>query len=623
MEDINELPGGTVNPETGTAEFYVLSEGLFNLNNSSLMRYTFHDLRSVPDYFRRVNRRGLGDTANDMAIYGSKLYIIVNVSSQVEVIDLYSGNSLKRIPLLAGNGSSRQPRAITFDQGKAYVCSFDGTVARIDTVSLAVEAYAQAGRNPDGICVQNNKLYVSNSGGLDNPNFDNTVSVIDIVSFTETKKITVGSNPGKIEADNYGNAYVTIRGNVTDGNYNWVQIDCNTDIVTKTLSEQVLNFTISNDLAYLYNYDYTKKTSWVKLYNIKTGTVERENFITDGTNIHTPYGINVNPYNGNVYITDAYDYKVKGDVLCFNPQGQLQFRINNVGINPNTTVFSDRASQSNIDDKPEDPNAPTAYANKVLEYFPAPTQFMNTSTTAYRNGYTYEQVLNFATEQIRNRSLLTLGGFGGSITLGFSQSIPNVKGQYDFRVHGNSYFDTQGKGGSSEPGIVLVSKDENGNGLPDDAWYELAGSEYHSDKVIRDYEITYYRPAEVLGDINWTDNQGRQGMIPRNNTHVDNSYYPLWTNENELTYRGSRLPDNGVLGEGSWIQYPYAWGYADNQQNSSEFSRFNIEWAVDGNGNRMELDKIDFVRIYTAVNQLCGWLGESSTEVSTVENLHF
>ena len=102
--------------------------------------------------------------------------------------------------MLRDNGSSRQPRSIAFDKDKAYVCSFDGTVARIDTTSLEIEAIITAGRNPDDICVQNNKLYVSNSGSLDysGPGVDNTVSVIDITTFKETKKIEVGPNPGKI-----------------------------------------------------------------------------------------------------------------------------------------------------------------------------------------------------------------------------------------------------------------------------------------------------------------------------------------------------------------------------------------------------------------------------------------
>lgn len=627
MHDINEAPAGTIPSETGTAEFYVLSEGLFNLNNSTLIRYTFHDSQTVPDYFRSINRRGLGDTGNDMAIYGSKLYIVVNVSNQIEVVDLSTGTSLKRIPVLTEDGTSRQPRCITFYKEKAYICSFDGTVARIDTTSLSIDGYATAGRNPDGICAYNNKLYISNSGGLDNPDYDNTVSVIDIPSFTETKKITVGTNPGRILPDQYGDIYVATRGDVNkSGDGRLVRINSNTDEVSDSWNETVVNFAIDGNFAYLCKYNYTTKESGIEVFNLASGQTEQRHFITDGTAIQTPYGIAVNPYSGNIYITDAYDYKVKGDVLCFNPQGQLQFRLDNVGLNPNSIVFSDKLSQSNIDPEPEDPNAPTAFATKVMEYVPAPGQFTNTITTAYKEGYTYEQVLKLASEQLRKRSLLTLGAYGGYITIGFNQTIRNIEGAYDFKIYGNASRNPNGTG-SSEPGIVLVSKDTNGNGLPDDEWYELAGSEYNSDKVIRNYEITYYRPTSFLSEIEWTDNQGNKGSIPRNPTHKDNSYYPNWIEANQLTFKGSRLPDNGVNqgkeGAPNWIQNAYAWGYADNQPNNTEHCQFKIDWAVDKEGNKVQLEAIDFVRIYTAVNQVCGWMGETSTEVSTIEDLHF
>jgi YVTN family beta-propeller protein len=350
MGDSNPMPdkGGQHITEAGTAEFYVLSEGVFHMNNSTLARYSFGDNRNEPDYFLKVNQRGLGDTANDMAIYGSKLYVAVDVSSQVEVIDLPTGKSVKRIPLLTDNGSSRQPRYMAFDKDKAYVCSFDGTVARIDTTSLSVEKYITAGRNPDGICVQNNKLYVSNSGGLDKVK-DSTVSVIDIPTFKEKKKITVGKNPGKILADNYGNMYVIVRGNYSPAQQHFVRIDSRTDEVSQTLNEQVIGFAIGDELAYLYTYDFKTKQAAFKVYNVVSGTIADANFISDDTQINTPYAIAVNPYSGNVYISDAHNYKVKGDVLCFNKQGFLQFRIDNVGINPNTIVFSNKASRSTID----------------------------------------------------------------------------------------------------------------------------------------------------------------------------------------------------------------------------------------------------------------------------------
>ena len=617
--------------ETDTAELYALCEGLFNQNNSSLMRFSFGNQRMVRNYFNTINHRGLGDTANDLAIYGGKIYVIVNVSSTVEVVDFRTGNSLKQIQIQAENGSSREPRYIAFHKEKAYVCSYDGTVTRIDTTSLAIDGVASVGRNPDGICVQNGKLYISNSGGLDHASgsgVDNTVSVVDIATFKEINKITVGPNPGKIVAGADGTTvYVTTRGeDVEAGNYNFAKIDCQTNEVTH-YNEKVQNFAIDEEIAYLYNYNYSTQTSSIKTFNLKTGKTVRENFITDGTSIDTPYGINVNPYSGNVYITNAYDYTIYGDLLCFNQQGQLQFRLNNIGLNPNTIVFSDKASQSDIDDNTEETENSLAFANKVWEYKPAPGQFINTSTSAYKDGYTYEDVLKEATRRIQQKSIISLGGFGGTITVGFPQPIPNIEGEYDFKIWGNATYNkntgTGALGGSAEPGIVLVSKDINNNGIPDDEWYELAGSEYGKDTEIRNYEITYYRPKPTNGDVRWTDNQGKEGLIKRNTFHQQDSYYPNWIEEDKITFHGTRLKDNAVEEGNVWVGYCYPWGYADNHPNKTEYCQFKIDWAVDQNGQPVLLDKIDFVKIYTAVNQDIGWTGEISTEVVTIENLHY
>lgn len=616
--------------ETGTAEMYILSEGLYNLNNSSLARYSFNQHRRTNNYFSATNQRRLGDTANDLAIYGNKIYVVVNVSSTVEVIDFPTGKSIRQIRMLCDNGSSRQPRSITFDQNKAYVCSFDGTVARIDTTSLEIEEVIPVGRNADDICVQNGKLYVSNSGGLDytGPGVDTTVSVIDIASFKEIKKIEVGPNPGTILPGLEDAVYLVTRGaNVEAGDYHLVRIDSRTDMVTDTYNEKALNFTIDGPIAYLYTYDYHTEKSAIKVFDLTAGKVIRDNFITDGTIVQTPFSIQMNPFSGNVYITEAYNYSVKGDILCFNQHGQLQYRLNEIGLNPNTIVFSDKASQNDTGDVPEDPNAPSAFANKVWEYLPAPGQYINTPTSAYESGFTTEQVLERATERLKNKILLSLGGFGGSITVGFHQPIRNVKGEYDFKIYGNAAYNqhtaTGALGGSAEPGIVLVSKDTNGNGLPDDEWYELAGSEYGKDTETRGYEITYYRPQPANGNVRWTDNQGGGDFIYRNGFHQQDSYYPNWITENEITFRGTRLRNNAEDEGGTWVGYCYPWGYADNHPNSTKQSCFQIDRAVDLNGMPVTLDEIDFVKIYTAVNQNAGWTGEISTEIATVEDLHF
>lgn len=626
--------------ETGTAEIYILSEGLFNLNNSSLTRYSFRTHQLKTNYFSTINKRGLGDTANDIALYGNKLYIVVNVSSTLEVVDFTTGQSIKQIPMRTENGSSRQPRHIAFHKDKAYVCSFDGTVARIDTTSLEIEATVKAGRNPESLCVQNEKLYVSNSGGLDYTEgigVDNTVSVIDLASFTEIKKITVGPNPGCILPDSENFVYVATHGkNIVERDYHLVKINSHTDEVERVFDEKVMNFAIQGNVGYLYNYNYQTEDASIKMFNLQTGETIREHFITDGTQIHTPYGIHINPYSGNIYITEAYSYTVTGDVLCFNQNGQLQFRLNRIGLNPNTVVFSNRASSTDTEEEEQpSPDAPSAYANKVLAYCPAPGQFMNTSTTAYEKGFSAEDVRRKAEEKLKAPylCLLSLGGFGGSIVVGFDHTVPNISGAYDFKIYGNASYDSFGTltgalGGSSEPGIVLVSKDVNGNGLADDEWYELKGSEYDSKHTIKDYAITYHRPASPLSSVKWTDNQGNTGYVYRNETHTKNDYYPAWIEEDEMTFYGSRLKDNAVneprpgMPE-HWVGYCYAYGYADNHPNDEKGALFKIDWAVDKEGRAVKLDGIDFVKIYTAVNQYCGWMGEISTEVQAVEDLHF
>ena len=632
MEDKPALPdsGQETVQDYGTSEMYVLCEGLFNLNNSMLVRYSFETNTCMTDYFRTMNHRGLGDTANDMDIYGGKLYIVVNVSSTVEVVDLHTGMSVGQVSLLAEDGSSRQPRAIAFDEGKAYICSYDGTVARIDTASLQVEALAQVGRNPEDLCVQDGKLYVSNSGGLDweGIGVDRTVSVVDLDAFREVKQIEVGPNPGKILAGQAHTVWVaTYGGNIEEGDYHLVKINAQTDAVEAVYDEPVMDFAIDYNLAYLYNYDYQTNRSSVKVFDLASGKVAREQFITDGTKIERPYTIAVNPYSGNVYITEAYNYQVEGDLLCFAPDGKLMFRLNGVGLNPNTVLFRDVSASVDDSGSEDNPDAPSAFADKVFEYVPAPTQFMNTVTVAYQEGFNEEDRLSLASERLRKRSLLSLGAYGGYIVVGFSQPVPNVEGAYDFKIYGNANYNPNAwqdrPGGSAEPGIVLVSKDENGNGMPDDPWYELAGSEYGKNTETRDYEITYYRPQPENADVRWTDNQGNEGYVYRNDFHTQNSYYPAWVEEDRITFRGTRLEDNAVEENGIWVGYAYDWGYADNHPNDTEFSQFKIEWAVDAEGHPIQLDEIDFVKIYTAVNQYAGQMGELSTEITGVENLHF
>ena len=307
-----------------------------------------------------------------------------------------------------------------------------------------------------------------------------------------------------------------------------------------------------------------------------------------------------------------------------------------------------------MEKEPEVPATP--YITKVLEFVPCPGQFVNV-LPEFKEGDTQETMNQKVLELIghNKRGLVSLGGFGGYVVVGFDHTIENKPGSRDFRVlgnafNGNSSAATSGtaQGGSYEPGVILVAYDKNGNGKPDaDEWYEIQGSAqkgevepwYAEAKAVgndlhcySDYEITYYKPKaepktqeEEAQYIRWTDNKGGEGYLPKNEYHRQ-PYFPQWIQSDKLTFKGTRLPQNG-LNHGTeeapyFVLFSFAYGYADNAVNDTEGACIDIDWAVDAHGKAVHLPGVDFVKIYTGVHQVNGWLGECSTEVMGVEDLH-
>ncbi len=277
---------------------------------------------------------------------------------------------------------------------------------------------------------------------------------------------------------------------------------------------------------------------------------------------------------------------------------------------------------------------------EIVEYRPAPGQFVD-YTYFLEEGQSVQDLdnaqvcayLNAQCENMPFSYLVSLGGFGGSVTVRLKESLPDGDGA-DFKIYGNAFYDpaytpalTDEPGGSAEPGIVWVSRDENGNGLPDDPWYELAGSMTDDTAAVAGYTITYYVPDSISGDIPWRDSRGDTGRIARMEMHRQESYFPLWLASDSLVLSGRLLPPNARLetkpsGAAQWVLYSYGWGYADNHPNNSNLSDMDISWAVDAEGNPAGLESIDFVRVVTAVNQqLDLGVGETSTEFAGVEPL--
>lgn len=255
--------------------------------------------------------------------------------------------------------------------------------------------------------------------------------------------------------------------------------------------------------------------------------------------------------------------------------------------------------------------------NAVYEWLPAPGQFIGDPSG---QGDTMESAAAWALGWLAADNAVSLGAFGGYITVGFDHSIP-ADGGFDFAVAGNA-FDT-----ANEPGIVWVMQDVNGNGLPDDEWYQLRGSAYSDPTTRHRYAVTYYRVPGSGQPVPWEASDGRIGQVDYlQQFHDQGSYYPAWVGTDSYTLYGTLLDSRNDIdpATGFWSNRPYAWGYADNcgedavtlpGDNRRQLTGFSIANAVYPDGTPADLEFIDFVRVQTGVLANSGWLGEVSTEV--------
>ncbi|MFV0144654.1 YncE family protein [Empedobacter falsenii] len=335
----SEVDGVTTPEETDVAGFYLLNEGKMGSNMATIDYMDFKTGVYNRNIYASANPevvKELGDVGNDIKIYGNKLYAVINVSNFIEVMDVKTAKHLGTIPLENG-------RYITFANGKAYATSYAGPVTldpkaplgkvvEIDTINLSVTRQVTVGYQPDELEVVGNNLYVANSGGYRVPDYDRTISVIDLSTFKETKKIDVEVNLHRIKKDTDGDLYVTSRGNYKDISSNLFVIDSKTHQIKKKFDIPVSNFTIDDDKLYYYSNEFSYTTfEYTKSYGVidtKTEQVINKTLVNDPVinTIETPYGIAINPKTKDIFITDVGNYVSMGYVYCFDKNGVFKWK---------------------------------------------------------------------------------------------------------------------------------------------------------------------------------------------------------------------------------------------------------------------------------------------------------
>ncbi|MBQ0119139.1 MAG: YncE family protein [Bacteroidales bacterium] len=325
--------------QTKAVGFYLLNEGNMGSNKASLDYYDCTKASYIRNIYAEANpeiTQSLGDVGNDIKIYGSRLYAVINCSNLVEVMDAATAKHI---------GTIQVPncRYLTFKDGYGYLTSYAGPVvvdatkaqigyvAKFDTTTLQVVDTFHVGFQPDELEIVGTKLYVANSGGYMVPNYEHTVSVIDLNNKTRTN-IEVVNNLHRLRADQYGQIWVSSRGDYYGQPSRLYCIDTNTDQVIDSVMTAVSCMWLDGDSLYICATEFSYITYDTEItyaiVNVKKHEIVTRNFIQDPTvKIDKPYGVAVHPITKDIYVTDAKNYVSTGTLWCIGQDGIAKWSV--------------------------------------------------------------------------------------------------------------------------------------------------------------------------------------------------------------------------------------------------------------------------------------------------------
>ena len=325
---------------------YLLNEGNMGSNKATIDYLDFSKGIYIRNIYGERNPnviKELGDVGNDIQVYGNRLYAVINCSHKVEVMDLHSCRRIGQIDI-------PNCRYIRFHGDKAYISSYVGPVSidpnaqlgaifEVDTATLRITRQVTVGYQPEEFEIIGNHLYVANSGGYRAPDYDSTLSVVDLTDFRQVQKIPVCVNPHRVRKDQYNRLWITSRGDHKEVSQQLVCFQPLHPTLYTLHHISPSEMVIIGDSMYYYGAHWSDEIMSNQItygvFNIQNSLPFREgagvgsSLITDGTekNIKIPYGILVNPYNGDIYITDAKNYVSSGQLHCYSREGKRKWSV--------------------------------------------------------------------------------------------------------------------------------------------------------------------------------------------------------------------------------------------------------------------------------------------------------
>lgn len=324
-------------PETGIQGAVILNNGNWGSNDASIAIYNPTDKTVAAEQFFAANGQRLGDLGQDILVLGDEIYIAMNGSKVVFVTD--RDLKIKETIEVENAGAKMAPRYLAESDGKIYVTYYEGFLGEITPSTHKVRTTA-VGSYPEGLCIKNGKAYVANSGY----GYDNTISVVDLASFKEEKKITVNQNPQYVVADKDGKTLYVC---------SWDAYDPVTYAVTSPSKLQKVDIASGSvsDMTYsdvkcivegpdnkMFVAQGGYDENWqvcgtIKVIDMASGA-DKGMFTND--QILNYYSLSYS--NGFVFV-GASDYKTNGDVYLYKADGSLVDKFDSQGLNPQKGLY--------------------------------------------------------------------------------------------------------------------------------------------------------------------------------------------------------------------------------------------------------------------------------------------
>lgn len=333
---------GQVPPVNNTAErrVYVACEGSFGSGNASLSMQELTSFTTYNDVYFKINSKSLGDVLQSVQRIGDKLFLCVNNSDKVIVLDAKERTFIKTMDI-------PKPRYILpVNPQKAYVSTLYSNKLYVinpenATVSGTIDLPAQ---NPEGMTIQANRALICT--------WDTSCNKVYVVSILTDQVvdsyIISGYAPHSVVTDDAGFVWV-LAGNVSKGKRaTLTKLAPGSSDIIESFQFQDLQDPIklttnkAKNVLYYIGVDYTGNAggyNGVFSMGVQDGKLPSAPLIP-ANKYQYYWGLGIDPVTEEIYVGDPKGFTQQGSVSVYSPAGQ-QKRTFKVGVGPGYFYFDE------------------------------------------------------------------------------------------------------------------------------------------------------------------------------------------------------------------------------------------------------------------------------------------